>query len=1020
MLKKLQLLTLLLAIGLISFGQKGSIINETFEDYNAGDYLVLQANSLGNDYWTTWGNNPGSAEDPMVSDDVAHMGSNSVVIEGTNDAVLLFGDKTAGKYSVSFNIYIPTGFYGYFNLLQEFAGSNSQWGMQAYFDAGGLGTVDAGDAGAGVFNYIYDTWTFVELIVDLDTDFAQMFVEDDLIVEWQWSTGTFGTGTLNQLGAMNLYAWAENGTPKAYFDDIDFSEFSEVELYEDFEAYTSGQQLVLEAIANGIDYWDTWSGSPGSAEDPYITSEQSVSGSNSVVIEGTNDAVCLFGNKISGAYDVDFKIFIPSGFFGYFNLLQDFAGSNSSWGMQAYFDAGGLGLVDAGEAGAGVFNFNYDEWIDVKVNVDLNEDWAQMFVNGSSVVTWQWSTGAFGQNSLNQLGAMNLYAWAENGTPKAYFDDITLTMTSNPGGEPEIVVSPTALNFQLQQNQTETDDFTITNIGLGDLEYTISVSYNSLKSGGSGAAKRSTGEETTELKSQITLNPADLAIDPDNVNGTAYNNTGDDVVLHYDGENNDAIGLTNGGTFQVSAMFPASMVGQYTGMELTEMEVYINDVPDDMTLKIYGQGTVNSPGALIYEQAYSPTATSWNYIILDTPVVINGGDIWVGYEVSHQAGAYPAGTDAGPAVLNGDWISTGGPWDRLSGMGLDYNWNIRALLVGDPITQWLTVDPIMGTITPGNLNEIFVTANSAGLENDTTYTADVIIASNDLNNPTVVVSVTLVVSGGNPPVALAELTFEEQDDWVMTFDPWTALDVDGLSTYGFSNYTFPGSGEPMAYIAFNPATTEPPMTGDPEIQPYAGERFGACMASTSSPWNDDWMISPQVQLGENSLFNFYVKSYTAQYGLEKYNVGVSNSGMNPEDFTLLNTSVLEAPVAWAEQTFDISAYDGQLVYVAIQCVSEDAFVFMIDNLMITTITGIEENEVGNINIYPNPATGFVNIESTDMLKSVSLINYTGQVVYQTPVNNNQIRISTNDLPTGVYFVRMETVNGISNHKLIIK
>ncbi|OYT13155.1 MAG: hypothetical protein B6I19_06615 [Bacteroidetes bacterium 4572_114] len=142
--------------------------------------------------------------------------------------------------------------------------------------------------------------------------------------------------------------------------------------------------------------------------------------------------------------------------------------------------------------------------------------------------------------------------------------------------------------------------------------------------------------------------------------------------------------------------------------------------------------------------------------------------------------------------------------------------------------------------------------------------------------------------------------------------------------------------------------------------------------------------------------------------------------MNPGDFTMLNTSVLEAPVVWTEQTIDLSAYDGQLVYVAIQCVSEDAFVFMIDNLMITTVTGIEENEVNNVSIYPNPATGFVNIESTDMLKSVSLINYTGQVVYQTPVNNNQIRINTNDLPTGVYFVRMETVNGISNQKLIIK
>jgi len=408
---------------------------ETFEDYNANDYLVVQANSMGRDYWTTWSGSPGSAEDPMVSDDVAFTGSNSLVIEGTNDAVLLFDNYTEGKYAVSFNIYVPAGFYGYFNLLQEFAGTNSQWGMQAYFDTGGLGTVDAGAAGAGVFNFNYDEWTFVELIIDLDTDFAQMFVEDNLIVEWVWSTGSFGTGTLNQLGAMNLYAWAENGTPKAYFDDIDLVEYEDSEIFEDFEAYNAGEQLVEQAVAMGYDYWTTWSNSPGSAEDPFVTNDVYQSGDNSIVIEGTNDAVLLFGDKTTGAYTVMFSIYIPDGYYGYFNLLQDFAGTTSQWGTQCYFDAGGIATVDAGAEGAAVFNYNYDEWIHVKVDVDLDQDWADIYVNDEAVVSWQWSTGTFGTGTLNQLSAMNLWAWGDNGTPKAYFDDIMLIENTTVGVE---------------------------------------------------------------------------------------------------------------------------------------------------------------------------------------------------------------------------------------------------------------------------------------------------------------------------------------------------------------------------------------------------------------------------------------------------------------------------------------------------------------------------------------------------------------------------------------------------------
>jgi hypothetical protein len=38
-----------------------------------------------------------------------------------------------------------------------------------------------------------------------------------------------------------------------------------------------------------------------------------------------------------------------------------------------------------------------------------------------------------------------------------------------------------------------------------------------------------------------------------------------EVILNYDGPNNDAIGLTAGGTFHVAARFPSSMVGQYAG-----------------------------------------------------------------------------------------------------------------------------------------------------------------------------------------------------------------------------------------------------------------------------------------------------------------------------------------------------------------------------------------------------------------------------------------------------------------------
>lgn len=166
----------------------------------------------------------------------------------------------------------------------------------------------------------------------------------------------------------------------------------------------------------------------------------------------------------------------------------------------------------------------------------------------------------------------------------------------------------------------------------------------------------------------------------------------DATVLQWDdGVNFDAIGLTSGGTFEVSARFPASLVGGLAGMNLEQVEIYLNDLPSPLTIKIYGQGTPSLPGALLYSEDVTSSAVglSWNTFTLASPVTLTGADIWVGYEVTHGGGLFPAGVDDGPAVTDGDWIYFSGAWDHLNNFGLPYNWNIHAYVNdgggGDPI-----------------------------------------------------------------------------------------------------------------------------------------------------------------------------------------------------------------------------------------------------------------------------------------------------------------------------------------------
>ncbi|NQU35477.1 MAG: T9SS type A sorting domain-containing protein [Bacteroidetes bacterium] len=232
----------LLFLSIFAFApMQAQIFEDDFDGYTSGVRLAEQAGLP----WTTWSENPGSNEDPYVSAEQSETAPNSVKIASGNDNVLLLGDSLTGRYLVSFYIYIPANKYGYYNILQEFAGSNSQWGTQVYFDANGQGSIDAGAEGAATFSYNYDTWFEVENYIDLDNDWAEVFIDGNYLIGWQWTLGTFGTPGPKQLGAVNFYAWDVNGTPEFYFDNVVFESSPLGDAPQNLTADVVGQDVTL-------------------------------------------------------------------------------------------------------------------------------------------------------------------------------------------------------------------------------------------------------------------------------------------------------------------------------------------------------------------------------------------------------------------------------------------------------------------------------------------------------------------------------------------------------------------------------------------------------------------------------------------------------------------------------------------------------------------------------------------------------------------------------------------------------
>ncbi|MBC8488878.1 MAG: T9SS type A sorting domain-containing protein [Bacteroidetes bacterium] len=84
------------------------------------------------------------------------------------------------------------------------------------------------------------------------------------------------------------------------------------------------------------------------------------------------------------------------------------------------------------------------------------------------------------------------------------------------------------------------------------------------------------------------------------------------------------------------------------------------------------------------------------------------------------------------------------------------------------------------------------------------------------------------------------------------------------------------------------------------------------------------------------------------------------------------------------------------------------------------ITGLKENAASSINIFPNPAQDKIFIKSGYALKAVELLNNIGKVVLAEEVNTMNYKINVSKSESGIYYVKLETEEGIIIRKIVVK
>lgn len=212
---------------------------------------------------------------------------------------------------------------------------------------------------------------------------------------------------------------------------------------DDFDSYSPGP---LAAQSQ----WEEWVGKSG--VDANVVNSLSFTASNSVEIVKDNDVVYDFANlaggrPTSGVWTASVMTYVSSiaTGLGWYIMMNDYP-NNLQWSVQTQFDITNLKVLDGAQGRKLLLN----QWVELVVAIDLDNDKYWSWYNGKTVATNRSWKGMTGQDVI---AALDLYGDA-GGLSGMNFDDTRLEKTA--GGplmlnaNPDPIASGQTINFTSQ------------------------------------------------------------------------------------------------------------------------------------------------------------------------------------------------------------------------------------------------------------------------------------------------------------------------------------------------------------------------------------------------------------------------------------------------------------------------------------------------------------------------------------------------------------------------------------------
>ena len=225
---------------------------------------------------------------------------------------------------------------------------------------------------------------------------------------------------------------------------------------DNFDSYALGSSM------HGQGGWAGWENDP--AWTAYVTDDQALSTPHSVDIVGAADLVHEFTGANSGIWTFTTHVYVPSDQVGnsYFILISDYQGTASKWAVQTWFDTDQMLFThDDGD----FLPLITDEWVEIRVEIDLDADWHELYYDDDLLYEKAWTAGPFnaGDGILN-IGCVDLFSYE---TDSVYYDDMSLVGEAT---EPDLDCEGDLDWVNVTAGETVTGSFTVENIGAPDSE----------------------------------------------------------------------------------------------------------------------------------------------------------------------------------------------------------------------------------------------------------------------------------------------------------------------------------------------------------------------------------------------------------------------------------------------------------------------------------------------------------------------------------------------------------------------